>query len=218
MRGFTKAFLTFGLVAAMAGVASAQGRGGFGGGFGGGPGLVAIPAVQKELKLDDSQVEKAQEVIAEMRDKGQEMRSSLEGLEGEERMKKMQELMKANNEAAHKSLSAILKPEQVARLKQIELQQQGANAITDADVAKKLGITAEQKEKAQTILADSREEMREAFQSAGDDRQAAMAKIQTLRKETNSKVMALMTEDQKKTWKEMTGEPFEVPPGGPRGR
>ena len=52
--------------------------------------------------------------------------------------------------------------------------------------------------------------MRELFQSAGDDRQAAMAKVQTLRKETNTKVMALMTEDQKKTWKEMTGEPFEV--------
>ena len=54
--------------------------------------------------------------------------------------------------------------------------------------------------------------MREIQQSAGDDRQAAMQKIQALRKETNTKVMALMTDDQKKTWKEMTGEPFEIVP------
>ena len=59
--------------------------------------------------------------------------------------------------------------------------------------------------------------MREIQQSAADDRQAAMQKIQALRKETNTKVMALMTEDQKKTWKEMTGEPFEVTYQGGRG-
>ncbi len=52
--------------------------------------------------------------------------------------------------------------------------------------------------------------MQEIRQAAGEDFQAAMPKIQALRKETNTKVMALMTEDQKKTWKEMTGEPFEI--------
>jgi hypothetical protein len=52
--------------------------------------------------------------------------------------------------------------------------------------------------------------MQEAFQNAGDDRQAAMAKNVEIRKETNTKGMALLTDDQKKAWKELTGEPFEV--------
>jgi hypothetical protein len=54
-------------------------------------------------------------------------------------------------------------------------------------------------------------EQREIQQSAGDDRQAAMQKMTALRKETLTKVMAMMTDDQKKTWKEMTGEPFTMP-------
>jgi len=210
MRGCFKALVAFGLVAALSGPAMAQGRGGFGG-MGGGPvGLLGNPGVQKELKLDSAQVEKATALATETREKMMGLRDQLTGLEGQELMTKRQELARPINEQAMKSASAFLKPEQVKRLHQIELQQRGANALNDPVVAKKLGVTDEQATKVKSILADSQSEMRELFQSAGDDRQAAMAKVQTLRKETNAKVMALMTDDQKKTWKEMTGEPFEI--------
>ncbi len=54
MRGCFKAALAFGLVAALAAPAMAQGRGGFGGmGMGGPVNLLGNPGVQKELKLDD---------------------------------------------------------------------------------------------------------------------------------------------------------------------
>jgi hypothetical protein len=211
MRGCFKALVAFGLVAALSGPVMAQGRGGFGGMGGGGPvALLGNPGVQKELKLDSAQVEKATTLATETREKMMGLRDQLTGLEGQELMTKRQELAKPINEAAMKTVAGFLKPEQVKRLSQIELQQRGANALSDPAIAKKLGVTDEQASKVKTILADSQSEMRELFQSAGDDRQAAMAKVQTLRKETNSKVMALMTEDQKKTWKEMTGEPFEV--------
>jgi hypothetical protein len=211
MRGCFKALVTFGLVAALSGPVMAQGRGGFGGMGGGGPvALLGNPGVQKELKLDSAQVEKATTLATETREKMMGLRDQLTGLEGQELMTKRQELAKPINEAAMKTVAGFLKPEQVKRLSQIELQQRGGNALSDPAIAKKLGVTDEQASKVKTILADSQSEMRELFQSAGDDRQAAMAKVQTLRKETNSKVMALMTEDQKKTWKEMTGEPFEV--------
>jgi len=210
MRGCFKAFVAFGLVAALSGPVMAQGRGGFGG-MGGGPAnLLGNPSVQKELKLDSAQTEKATTLATETREKMMGLRSQLEGLEGQEAITKRQELAKPINEEAMKSAAAFLKPEQVKRLQQIEIQQRGANALSDPAIAKKLGVTDEQASKVKTILADSQTEMRELFQSAGDDRQAAMAKVQTLRKDTNNKVMALMTEDQKNTWKEMTGEPFEV--------
>jgi hypothetical protein len=208
MRGCFKAFVAFGLVAALAGPVSAQGRGGFGGG--GVTQLLANESVQKELKLDSAQIEKATALAAETREKMTDVRSKLEGLTGEELMAKRQELMKPINDEALKTAGTFLKPEQLTRVKQIELQQLGANALADPAIAKKLNVTDEQASKVKTILADSRSEMRELFQSAGDDRQAAMATVQALRKETNHKVMALMTGDQKKTWKEMTGEPFEV--------
>ena len=37
-----------------------------------------------------------------------------------------------------------------------------------------------------------------------------MQKMETLRKETMEKATAVLTADQAKTWKEMTGAPFEV--------
>ena len=37
-----------------------------------------------------------------------------------------------------------------------------------------------------------------------------MQKIAALRKESVQKVVDVLSADQKKTWKEMTGEPFEV--------
>jgi hypothetical protein len=210
MRGCFKAALAFGMVAVLAGPAMAQGRGGFGGGMGGPINLLGNPSVQKELKLDDSQKEKATALSTETRDKMMGLRDKLEGLEGQERMTKQQELAKPINEEAMKTAHAFLKPEQAKRLHEIELQQRGANALSDPVIAKKLGVTEEQAGKVKTILADSQAEMREIFSSAGDDRQAAMQKVTALRKETNTKAMALLTDDQKKTWKELTGEPFEV--------
>lgn len=37
-----------------------------------------------------------------------------------------------------------------------------------------------------------------------------MGKLQALRKEALEKVVASLTDDQKKSWKELTGEPFEI--------
>ena len=213
MRGFMKAALAFGLVALVSSPVLAQGgRGGFGGGMGGGGPLMLLgnPSVQKELKLDEAQKEKMTTLVSETREKMASVRDQLQDLQGSERMAKMQELSKPINETVMKSAGEFLKPEQLKRFHEIELQTRGANALTDPVIAKKLGVTSEQETKVKSLMADMQSEMREIQQSAGDDRQAAMQKIMALRKETTTKVMALMTDDQKKAWKEMTGEPFEM--------
>jgi hypothetical protein len=215
MRGCLKAALAFGMIAILAGPAMAQGRGGMG--MGGGPAnLLGNASVQKELKLDDAQIAKATELATATREKMMALRDQLTDLQGQERFTKQAELAKPINEAALKSASAFLKPEQVKRLTQIEIQQRGANALSDPVIAKKLSVTDDQAAKVKTILADQQSEMQEIRQAAGNDFQSMMPKITALRKETNTKVMALMTEDQKKTWKEMTGEPFEVKMEAPR--
>ena len=178
--------------------------------MGGVANLIGNPGVQKELKMDADQVEKATAVSTEVREKMTEVRSQLDGLSGEEMMTKRAELSKPINDEATKKIKAFLKDDQYTRLTQIELQQRGAAALSDKDIAKKLSITDDQESKVKTIMADMQAESREIMQSAGDDRQAAMQKVTALRTETNKKVMALMSDDQKKTWKEMTGEPFTV--------
>ena len=124
----------------------------------------------------------------------------------------MQELTKEMNESTLKALGEFLKPEQIKRLHEISYQVRGAKAFSDPELAKKLNITEAQKGDIKTITDESNAEVREIFQSAGDDREAAMKKIAEHRKETLTKIVAKLNDEQQKTWKEMIGAPFEYKP------
>jgi hypothetical protein len=181
-------------------------------GRGMGGNILAIPEVQKELKLDDSQVEKVTAFNTQMREKMQAAFQDLQGLEGEERQKKMQELTKTRTEETKKAVGDILKPDQAKRYQQLNLQRQGLTAVTQPDVAKELKLTDEQKEKIAAIDKDMQGKMREIFQSSQGDFQGMREKTQALRKETEEKITKELRDEQMKAWKEMLGAPFEFPP------
>jgi len=201
-----------GLVALLASPALAQGQGR---GFGRGGNLAQLlgnSGVQKELKLDDQQGEKAKELGEKTNEKMREVRESLQGLDQDERRTKMQEINREMNASALKAVGEFLKPEQVARLKQISYQVRGAQAFSDPEVAKKLNLTDNQKGDIQTIVQESMTEARTIFQDNQDDREAAMKKIQELNKQTLSKAEGKLNDEQQKTWKELVGAPFEYKP------
>jgi len=207
MRTMFRTLLGLGLVALLASPAAAQGRGR---GFGNVGILLGNASVQKELKLDDQQVEKAKELAEKTGEKMQELRESLQGLEGEERMTKMQQLNRELNESTLKSAAAFLKPEQITRLKQISYQQRGAQAFSDPEISTKLNLTDSQKSDIQTIVQDSFQEMRTIFQENQDDPEARMKKMTELQKQTRAKAEAKLNDEQSKSWKELLGAPFEV--------
>jgi Spy/CpxP family protein refolding chaperone len=213
MRTMFRTVLGLSLVALVASPAFAQGGRGFGMGGGGGYAmLIGNSGVQKELKLDDQQIEKAKELAAKAREDMQGVRDKLQGLEGDELRTKRAEIMKEMNDSAIKAVGAFLKPEQIARLKQVSYHQRGAGAFSDPEVAKKLNLTDTQKTDIQTINTESQSAMREIFQSAQDDREGAMKKMAELRKETLEKASAKLNDEQQKTWKELLGAPFEFKP------
>jgi hypothetical protein len=224
MRTLSKTIVALGLVALTAGPALAQqGRGGGGGrGFGGGGGnigmLLSNASVQQELKLDATQIEKAKEVAEKAREKFTASRESLQGLEGDARVKKMQELNKESNEEANKAVGAFLSKDQIHRLHQIHHQVQGAQAFTDEHVQNKLKLTDAQKSEIAAINTEAREKRQAIFHDSQGDREAAMAKSNELGKETLAKVEAKLTDEQKTAYKEMLGAPFEIKhehrPGG----
>jgi hypothetical protein len=212
MKTMLRALAGAGLVALLAGPALAQGQGRGFGMFGGGgiSMLIGNESVQKELKLDDKQVEKAKELAQENMKKFTAAREEFQGLDQEERRAKMQALGKEINEATTKAIGEFLKPEQITRLHQISYQTRGYNAFTDPEVAKKLSFTDSQKSEIQAIVEEAGREGRQIFQDNQDDREAAMKKIAEHRKETLAKVTAKLNDEQQKTWKEMIGSPFEV--------
>lgn len=210
MKHIARSILGVSLALLLTSPAFAQGRGGRGG-FGGGLGmLLGNASVQQELKLDDSQKEKAKEVADKVREKMMAARSEFEGLDQTERQAKMMKLGHETNEMALKSAGEFMKPEQIARLKQISLQMRGAMAFEDDHLAKKLALTDGQKSEIKTIVEDSMTEMRSIYQDNQDDQEARMKKMTELRKQTLAKAEAKLNDEQQKTWKELLGAPFEV--------
>jgi hypothetical protein len=191
-----------------------QGRGqfGFGGPGGGGPmQLLQNPGVQKELKLSEEQIEKVNKIGQEMRAKMKEAFAGFQDLSQEERREKMQEFQKTMAAENKKALGEIgLNEEQSKRLKQIELQTRGYMVYADPEVQKTLGFTDEQKEKLKTIGGEVAKEMQQAREDAGGDFRAMQEKMTAIRKEATTKVQAVLTDEQKAKWKEMTGAPFQL--------
>jgi hypothetical protein len=219
--------------------------GGFGGpgGFGGGPGgggnrnsklmLVGLEPVQKELEISDEQLAS----LKTIRDEATaEQRSQFEGFRGlrdlpeEERRTKLEELRKSAEENAKKmqeKLSVIEKkaldvllPPQRDRLEQISIQVRGLAALQDEEVAKKLGISEEQKSKMTTIRDESRKKMEELFgrregaeRPSREEFQKRMEEAQAARKTVESDTLNVLTDDQKAQFEKMKGEKFEMPQG-----
>jgi Spy/CpxP family protein refolding chaperone len=189
------------VVLAAPAVQAQRGQRGPGGGFGRVTSLFLLTqkSVQQELKLSDEQIKK----LTELADKQRQTLAELGNLAREERQQKMRE----QTQAADKAVAEILQPEQQKLLKQIVLQQRGAQALSEPEVADALGLSAEQKEKLKTIRDEAQREMRELFQ--GGNREEAQKKVADLRKATEEKAQEVLTPEQKTKWKEMVGEPFK---------
>jgi hypothetical protein len=217
MSGLPKLMLTIGMVSILSTQAVGQGQ------TASGPGqvigmiqsrLLDDPAVQKDLKLDEQQVEKAKALAAEIRENFQAVRPKLRGLPGDQAQAKMVELVTPINDAAMKSAKSFLKPQQIKRFHQIDVQVAGLMAMTYPVITEKLGISEEQGPKIRALIEEYQAESRKLVVAAGDDRQAALPKVQALRpalrEECLARIVSLFTDDQKKLWHELTGEPFDV--------
>src|SRR5438067_1072306 len=172
MRAFSRLALAVGAVALLAVPAYAQRDGGFGG-----PGmLLSNKGVQKELKVTDEQAQKLDSLAADLREKMQGQFQSLQRLSKEDRREKMQELNRKTNAEVKTTLTGILKPDQIKRFEQIQLQASGPDAFANPDIQSKLNLTADQKDKIRGIMDEYRSqagELRQGFQS---DREGTMKK------------------------------------------
>ena len=187
--------------------AQRPGGGGFGFGRGMGTSLIMNSGVQKELKLTDEQLDKLQAVNKDLMANAKTNFEKFKEMSKDDRAKFFKEMSEKNN----KAYAAILTKEQSARLKQIEIQQDVAGSLTtNAEVAKVINLTDEQKEKIKAIQDENRKEMSGLFKGGKGNFAELSTKMRTLRTESKEKILKVLTDSQMKSWKELTGAPYEV--------
>ncbi len=244
---FLSTLAVMALVAAVcSSTATAQERGRGGPGrFGMPPGaeslmLLGTEPVQKELNLTDDQKAQVQKIVDNMRTEMMETFSGLQDLSPEERREKMGELREEMGKKVaeiQKKADALLKPEQIERLKQLSVQRRGVGALEDAAVASALKLTDEQKKKIADIREAGMRAQREAFQAAGGgaggaggagggaggaggagggggDREAMRERMTKFRAEQDAKVAEVLTSEQREQLEKLKGKKFDFPPGG----
>jgi serine/threonine protein kinase len=154
-------------------------------------------AVERELGLSTSQVERITTILAQAREQRAEAFRDYRWLSPEEQRRRFKEAAEERMQA----VADVLRPVQNRRLGEIMLQHQGVFAFSDPDVARTLGLGAGQRQRIRAIL--------DGFTPAGPKRPGADER--TGKRQTGlEQVLALLTPEQQARWRAMTGEPFKA--------
>ena len=160
--------------------------------------LLRQKSVQKELKLTDDDVKKIMEFTnKESGEYGKALK-----LAAKDRTTKFEELERANKKFLEDNLSAA----QRKRLEQITLQVTGLYQLGRKEVAKALDLTEEQQTKFEEMQKETRKALEEIITAT--ERAGKSEKLAMLREETNKKILAALTDEQKAKVREIVGEPF----------
>jgi hypothetical protein len=164
--------------------------------------LLAIDTVQTELKLSDNQKKKAGEINETLTKARRELFQKV-AKESRERAEKVAEL----DSSADASVKELLSDEQEKRLGELLLQVNGASELLKKDVADALHITEAQNKKLTEANRANAKARKEALENFEGDRQAKTAE---LKQEEDKKLLAILTDEQKKKFDEMQGKKIEI--------
>jgi serine/threonine protein kinase len=176
--------------------------------------LLGSYTVQKEIQLTDEQKKRATDVARPIADRYGAAYHQLGGPSGlaahPEKMQEMLELQPKTREEIDKAVANLLRPEQLKRYRQIQLQQNGIRALSDPDVEKALQLNDDQKKMINAIDRQLHLEGSDMPRVGLWNVQAYIKARVLLSKEAMEKVVSVFNDEQKKAWKEIIGEPVEV--------
>ena len=147
--------------------------------------------------------------------------TNFRNMSDEERTKFRTDMQKKAEESGKKveeKLGKILDTKQMDRLKQLQLQSQGVQALTTPAIVEKLKLSKDTQDKIQKIIEDSQNNRPQFdFRNAtADERKEFLDKMSKQRQETMKSALKVLDDDQLVEWGTMTGKEFkfEAGPGG----
>ena len=179
--------------------------------------------VQKELEVSDDQKGLIEDIQKDLRQQlgGNTSPEEFRNLSQEERQKRMDEFRKKSEELSKKAdemIGMLLEPKQAERLNQLRLQREGPSSLGRAEVAGKVGLSAEQRTKVRKILDDLEAANQGLFRNMRDlpreERGQVFTKVREQRDKAEADILGLLTAEQKALWQKMQGKKFEFPQRG----
>jgi hypothetical protein len=168
--------------------------------------LAGQKSVQEDVKLTEDQVAKAKKVSEDVNAK------YVDALKAAARDYSRQEQVRRTiREETDKALANVLKPDQLKRIRQIEIQLAGLTAFTFVDVSKEVRLNLKQNQDWQRRHDELEKESREIFKdvSTRDKLAEATAKVRTLSQEAAAKFVSTLSDEQKAAYRELTGKKFD---------
>jgi hypothetical protein len=132
-------------------------------------------------------------------------------LSAEERARKTQELQGTFNQSMNRAVEeTITDPQQRQRYNQLYLQYQGYGAFDDPALQQKLNLTDAQRQQ----LRQFQDEWNAQMQTYSRDRarDTDRTRWNEMRKQYGDRLNSVLNEQQRQTWRQMTGEPFNFSP------
>ncbi|HTU17234.1 MAG TPA: serine/threonine-protein kinase [Gemmataceae bacterium] len=162
--------------------------------------LLCQPAVLDDLHLDDEQRPKVREFCARVGKEWIESFADVGRLSHDERVRRAVERARRYQT----EVNLLLTHPQRTRLRQIGLQAEGPFAFSEVEVVSELKLTTEQRERIRTIEDEANFAwMRGKHGNSGETSGSG-------EKSAKERIAAVLTEEQLRRWKEMTGRPMKA--------
>jgi hypothetical protein len=174
--------------------------------------LVFRDRVQADLKLSEEQKRSAGQQLSGIVQDARRFFESLNTRRPEERQEALGSYQRKAQERLTLFLRGALKADQIRRLRQVELQQDGLFALGRPDVSQELRLTGEQRQRFMGVIQEMAmtiEPLVRQLQASGNPQEIG-PKVMQVRKNQESKLEALLSDAQKKQWKEMLGRPLDL--------
>ena len=169
---------------------------------------------QKDLKLTEDQKEKLEQYLKEWIPDAMRFFEKIDGLKRDEREEELGAHRPKAQATLATALKEILKEDQRKRLRQLELQQEGAFALHhgDVEIRKDLKITDEQRRQFMAVILEMQTKIAPLLKDvdSGGDPQEIWPKLMRIRKEHEGRIEALLSGTQKRQWKEMLGKLLDL--------
>lgn len=179
--------------------------------------LLRSERVREELDVSPEQLDELKKISQKATERVRNDFAEMQRLRDagrEERKAKFAQIAKnarTHAEDTSKEIERVLRPQQLARLKQMALQVHGVSALENEQIQNDLKLTEEQKKQLRALRDGVAERVRSGGRPVSDEeRKASREKLNALRKEREAKVLRILTAEQRARFEEMKGPKFDL--------